>query len=63
MQVASTYYIHIVVYENLKGQYFLTAVQDDKTLDDPLTEENSLGGWSGVQPADEQTQLIADKVN
>ena len=64
MQVATVDYIHIEVFGDLNGHYSLTHVHDGKTLDDPLTEGTgaSGGGWSKIQPADEQTQLIADKV-
>ena len=52
--MATTEYIHVVVFVDLKGQYLLLAVYES---DDPIA-----GGWSKIQPADEQTQLIADKV-
>ena len=66
IQIAATDYVHIIVSEDLQGHYSLTAVNDGKALDDPLTGDNIImpggGEWSKIQPADEKTQLIANKV-
>ena len=36
MQVSSNGYIHIGVFEDLNGKYFLTSVKKGKSLDDPV---------------------------
>ena len=36
MQVSSKGHIHIAVFADLNGKYFLTSVKDGKSLDDPI---------------------------